>query len=64
MRVHHKQKVSTLRDDDSSSHERFFNMSDFAIAILREVCGVAVTHSMRLFVIGCRPNLTNLVDLS
>ena len=46
-----KQKVWTLRDDDSSSHERFFNMRNFEVAVLREVCGVAVTHSIGLFVI-------------
>ena len=59
-------KVPTLRDDDSGCHERFFNMRKFEVAVLRKVCGVAVTHLMWLFVrdYRCRPNLTNLVVLS
>jgi hypothetical protein len=50
-KIRRKQKVSTLRDDDSGSHERFFNMSNFEVAILGEICGVAVTHSTWMSVI-------------
>ena len=48
-RVRREPKATTLRDDNSGSRERFFNISNFEVAILREVCGVAVMHSTCLF---------------